>query len=120
MSIDSGDNIINGSDITARIAELEAYDPYEELSEWAADELTALRELYDDLCGIFGADAISVNNPTLVRESHFVDYARNFAEEIVGGELDILDGFIDWEGFASSLQGDYASVEFDGVTYYVR
>lgn len=58
----------------------------------------------------------------LIRDSHFEDYARQYAEDI--GAIDRNarwpNDCIDWEKAARELQMDYTSVEFDGVTYWVR
>jgi hypothetical protein len=59
---------------------------------------------------------------TLVRDSHFEQYAREFADEIGA----IPKGAtwpctcIDWTQAAEELQQDYSSVEFGDVTYWIR
>jgi antirestriction protein len=58
--------------------------------------------------------------------AHFVSvakaYAQDFAEDI--GAIDRNAGWplgcIDWEAAADELKSDYSSIEFDGVTYWVR
>lgn len=55
----------------------------------------------------------------IVRDSAFEDYARDCANglgEIGGWPYD----YIDWEKAARALQQDYAAIDFDGVTYWVR
>lgn len=59
---------------------------------------------------------------TLIRESHFEDYAQELAEDI--GAIDRDAGWplrhIDWEAAADELLIDYTSTEFDGVIYHYR
>lgn len=59
---------------------------------------------------------------TLIRDSYFEHYARDLADDI--GEIDRNAGWpytcIDWKQAAEELQMDYTSVDFDGITYWVR
>jgi len=59
---------------------------------------------------------------TLVRDSFFEDYAREMAGDM--GAYDPDAGWphscIDWERAARELRMDYTSVDFDGVTYWIR
>lgn len=59
---------------------------------------------------------------TLIRDSYFEDYAREFAEDI--GALKDSDhwpcNYIDWEKAVRELRMDYSAVEWDDVTYWVR
>jgi len=117
--ITSNDDIIDSRDVIARIEELE-----EMIREGVDDtdddraELTALRALAEQ--GQYVDDW--TYGATLIRDSYFVDYAKQLAEEI-----DAIPEFptwptmhIDWEAAADELQADYTDVEFDGVTYWVR
>src|SRR4051812_23122969 len=87
------------ADDVARVAEIKA--DYGELAE-------EIRELEN--AGIedwsYGA--------TLIREDHFEDYARQFAEDIGAINSDASWPYtcIDWERAARELQMDYTSVEF--------
>jgi hypothetical protein len=58
----------------------------------------------------------------LIRDSYFETYAREFAEEIgaIPNDAAWPCTCIDWEQAARELRMDYTSVEFDGVTYWVR
>jgi hypothetical protein len=134
--IDNDADFINASDIPQRIAELQGADCGSELEGddgcdnvntcpscygEAEEELAQLTDLMDTLKDIYGsARNVDMNNPTLIRESYFGEYARKFAEDMIGSELGILDGFIDWEGFTSYLQTDYTDIDFGGVTYWVH
>jgi len=72
---------------------------------------------------------------TLIRDSYFKDYVMELADEIgvfqrqpdrystgKGEDLTNVWPFscIDWEQAARELQMDYTSVDFDGITYWVR
>lgn len=59
---------------------------------------------------------------TLIRDDHFEDYARQLAEDIgaINPDASWPNNCIDWERAANELQVDYTSVDFDGVTYWVR
>lgn len=60
---------------------------------------------------------------TLVRDSYFQEYAEELAEDT--GAINPQNNSwplycIDWEQAARDLKMDYTSVEFDGVTYWIR
>lgn len=59
---------------------------------------------------------------TLIRDSYFEDYAREFADDIgaVNSEAKWPNSCIDWEAAADELKQDYTSVSFRGVDYWVR
>lgn len=59
---------------------------------------------------------------SLIRESHFVEYARQFAEDVglVSRRRSWPSNHIDWEAAARSLRMDYFSVDFGGVEYLIR
>lgn len=101
----------------AREAVTEAEDDFDSDER---DELKQLRELAEEADG-YASDWR--HGEVLIRESYFEDYARETAEDMYGKELrDSVWPFscIDWTEAAEQLQQDYSSVEFGGVTYYVR
>lgn len=144
-------DLIDSQDIIARIEELEelgtavedardAYDAaehdgatdselaklqavvdaaYEDYGRPEADELATLRNLADEASG-YCSDWLY--GTMLIRESYFVEYAQDLAEDI--GATSHNDnwpyGHIDWESAADDLRHDYTDVDFDGVTYLVR
>jgi hypothetical protein len=59
---------------------------------------------------------------TLIRDSYFTTYAQELAEDIgaVSKDMQWPLLYIDWEKATEELQMDYTSVDFDGVTYWVR
>ena len=84
-----------------------------------ATELIALRALQDDAEG-YSPDWR--NGATLIRDSYFEDYARELADDIgaINADATWPNSCIDWEKAADELKQDYTSVEYDGVTYWVR
>jgi hypothetical protein len=83
------------------------------------EELKALLSLQED------AEGYSEDwryGSTLIRDSYFTDYAQELAEDIGAIKSDATwpNNCIDWDQAARELQMDYTSVEFDGVTYWVR
>ena len=90
------------------------------LSEWDADngdELKALRDLMEEA----GSSPDWEYGESLIRDSYFTEYAQQLLEDC--GELPPdLPSYIeiDWEATARNLRVDYFSVDFDGVTYWIR
>lgn len=97
------------------------------IHEWVGDnehEFNTLKELLDDLAG-YGGDHQWRGEwypVTLIRDSHFRDYAETLADEI--GAMDSNAGWpmncIDWDEAAKQLKMDYSTVEFGEVTYWYR
>jgi hypothetical protein len=143
MTIDRYEDIIDSREIEERISEIELeatgrweaeYDPngegvsygeladvdhYAYLDDEDAEELRSLRAL-----ALEGASVSEdwTYGATLVRDSYFVTYAQEFADDIgaVPDDLSWPASCIDWDKAAWELRMDYSSVDFDGVTYWVR
>lgn len=84
-------------------------------------ELKALKALADEAQG-YCSDWR--HGAGLIRESHFKDYAQQFAEDIGAIKADASSQWpytcIDWEKAARELKMDYTEVDYDGVAYLVR
>ena len=65
-------------------------------------------------------DQVSDSDSYFVRDSYFVQYARELADDLVFGVPSWPFNYIDWQEAADELQQDYYDVDFDGVTYWVR
>lgn len=119
--ISNRDNILDSRDVIKRIEELEGCIDEDKPEENDADdvaELKALKALAEE-----GEGSPDWNHgETLINESYFEDYARELAEET--GAIDSKAGWplhcIDWGKAADELKADYMSVDYDGVTYYIR
>lgn len=124
-------DIIDSRDVIARIDELvEERDSYIEDNEgetpdWVehypdeAEELTALEELASEAEG-YAPDWH--HGETLIRDSYFVEYAEQLADDIgaVNSEAGWPNSHIDWDAAADDLKQDYTAVDFAGETYWIR
>jgi hypothetical protein len=135
------DDTIDSRDIEERIKELREeldidengepneYDEGDEKPEALADdvrdeleeELRELLELKQDIEDASG-DRCEYGI-TLIADSYFEDYAREYAEDIHGSALSEAAwpfDSIDWESAASGLRRDYTEVEWGGYSFWVR
>lgn len=89
------------------------------LLEDEAEELEALKALAEEAEG-YAADWR--HGEALIRDSYFVEYAEQLADDIGAINRDALWPIchIDWEAAAESLKQDYTAVDFDGATYWIR
>jgi hypothetical protein len=133
------DRMLDARDLAARYEELkdesdrleEALDEAEEPEDIVAAqlELDAWREdnesEFDELDGldseVGGLSRLAENEPILVNDSHFAEYAEELCED----RGYISSGFplwieIDWEATADNLKADYASADLGGETFWYR
>ena len=94
------------------------------LDDGETEELETLEALLDELKGCggdeqWGGDWYPL---TLIRNSHFEEYAQELAEEcgMVNADARWPNNCIDWEKAARELQWDYSAVDYDDVTYWYR
>jgi hypothetical protein len=114
----NSDDLIDSRDVIEAIAWLtEEPEEGEELE--VDDDLEALKALAEE-AEQYAADWRY--GEVLIRDSYFKEYAMDLADSI--GAIDSNAGwplsYIDWDDAADALRSDYTSVEFDGVTYWVR
>ena len=120
QAFSNNDDTIDVRDIIARVEELES----EQSDDGEKEELETLTELLDELKGTGGDEEWRGDwyPLTMIRDSHFEDYAQELAEEC--GDLNRKPRWpytcIDWEKAARELQYDYTSVDYNGTTYWVR
>ena len=90
-----------------------------ELPEEEAEELKALQELAEEAEG-YCPDWH--HGAPLIRDSYFTEYAKELAEDcgMIPSKRSWPMNCINWEAAAEELRGDYTSVDFDGVEYWVR
>jgi hypothetical protein len=85
------------------------------------EELRILEALAEEAEG-YAADWH--HGEALIRESYFETYAQQLADDLGYTGSGKTDHWpftcIDWEQAAEELQQDYTSVDFDGVTYFIR
>lgn len=134
--VNNDQDIIDSRDLTARIEELEG--EIAELEEERADPDTdedrkdeirgELEIMKADLEALkeFAAEAESSPDfwygETLIRDSYFVEYAQQLAEDIDAIQKDAHwpMQFIDWEAAAEALKQDYRIADFNGEIYWIR
>lgn len=115
--VDNTADVLDSREIVERVAELR---DSERLSEAERAELGLLDSLLAELRDV--GDDSPEDGLTLVRDSYFVEYAQELAEEmgVVPSEYTWPVSCIDWAHAARELRMDYTPVEFGGVTYWVR
>ena len=133
------DHVLDARDLNERYEELKAeLDKLEEtLDEAEAPEdivaaqleLDAWREEnereFDDLDGldseVGGLGRLADNEPILINDSHFAEYAEELCEDcgyISSGFPSWIE--IDWEATADNLKADYASADLGGEMFWYR
>ena len=119
MSIDNTQDIIDSRDIIERIEELEGLGPWADENPEEAEELDQLQNVAAQASG-YAPDW--EHGEALIRESYFQAYAQQLAEDcgMVNPDAEWPNNHIDWEAAAEQLKVDYAAVDFDGITYYIR
>lgn len=135
IEISNSDDVIDFRDVIERIEQLEELeqpgsvdtgnpDDADQDQDTLFAELATLRALAEECKGNGGDEQWRGDwyPITLIRDSYFRDYAEELADDIGAIDKDASwpCNFIDWDRAANALQQDYTSVEFDGVTYWVR
>lgn len=93
------------------------------LDEWNADygdDYKALKEFCEEAEG-YASDW--KYGETVIRDSYFTDYAEELCKDIGDMPKELpwyIANHIDWDGVADELKADYTSIDYDGVTYWVR
>jgi hypothetical protein len=117
------DDIIDIRDIIERIEELEDSEDGVVMAPHDVEYRT-LYALMENLKGDGGDERWRGDwyPVTLIRESYFVDYAQELAEETgaVNPQAHWPNNCIDWDQAARELAHDYTPVEIEGVTYFYR
>ncbi len=142
IEVNNGMDVIDSRDIIARIEELESelQEAYEDegntenktFEEWlddmagsdngtfeeAAKEYQSLKALENEAKD-YSSDW--TDGAALIRDDYFEEYTEELLKDIGDLPRD-LPGYIviDWAATADNIKQDYTSVEFDGVTYWVR
>src|SRR5262249_45105724 len=111
--VEQGETIGNYHYWVAKLDDGDAFESSEDALEYAN-----LKALADEAEG-YSPDW--TYGSTLVRDSYFTTYTQELCEDI-GDVPRNLPSYIeiDWEATARNIRQDYTSVEFDGVTYWVR
>lgn len=149
--ISNSEDILDSRDIIARIEELESLredwqadnelpeyidtetTTDETINQWSEEQLNKWVEWEESEEGQELKTLLKVQEQaegysdwrygeTLIRDSHFEDYARELAEDLGYIKRDVQWPYtcIDWERAANDLRMDYTSIDFDGVDYLMR
>jgi antirestriction protein len=115
-SIDNTEDVIDSRNVIERLEELEN-DPGDEDT---AEELAQLRKLHEEGEQTFGREW--ENGVGLIRDSYFMQYAQEFADDVGAIDKDAIwpVKHIDWEAAASELRQDYSQIDFNGEVYWGR
>lgn len=109
------------NDFCEEVDPLTAEFSYEDFADEYPEKFAEMRAL-QDLIGQAEGYGDWQYGATLIRDSYFVEYAQELAEDI--GAVNPSAGWpnnrIDWEAAADDLKMDYVSLDFDGVTYWMR
>jgi hypothetical protein len=104
------------SDLEAQLEAVREDDPEAKLDKADMDRLKELTDLEGELGDL---EMKARDEPTLIHDADFEDYARQFHEDINGkGVTGWPYDYIDWKAAAEALQQDYSSVDFDGDTWW--
>lgn len=122
-TLDLSADIIDVRDIIARIEELEpdvdAIGEGEHIAEWKA-----LTYIMANIEGLGGDEKWRGHwyPLTLIRDSHFRDYAEELADDcgLIPNDAKWPMNCIDWEHAARELRYDYSAVDIEGSTYWTR
>lgn len=105
------------------LVECDIHDTTVALDDEETERLVALTSLDNQLfCNL---DEYGRNEPTMIAEHEFEEYAREMARDVGWlsehtEETNPLMSHIDWAGWAEDLKSDYTEVEFDDETYLIR
>ena len=124
---DHDSDVIDSRDILERVAHLSQLrvpgpvdlgDDNEQSQDDLFAELAELEELIEQLEQVGEPEG----GLTMIRDSYFKEYAQELAEDI--GAIPANNAWpctcIDWDQAALELQMDYTTVEYSGITYWVR
>lgn len=120
-TLDLSADVIDVRDIIARVEELDAEKP-NELHKWADNkEYAALLDILDELKGNGGDEQWRGDwyPVTLIRDSYFIDYARELLEDC-GDIPKNLPHYIaiDWKKTAINIRQDYSHISLDATYWY--
>lgn len=126
--ISNTDDVIDSRDIIERIKHLEERESITEAGEAVHSDDTLTEDERAELDALRKLESEANGSPdwkygeALIRDSYFTEYAQQLAEDcdMVPRDLKWPCNCIDWEKAASELQYDYYTVDFDGVTYWIR
>ena len=120
-TLDLSADVIDVRDIIARVEQLDPEYSNIKLTDDEAAELAALQAILDELKG-YGGDEQWRGDwypVTLIRDSYFIDYARELLEDC-GDIPRNLPHYIaiDWKKTAINIRQDYSHISLDATYWY--
>jgi hypothetical protein len=92
-----------------------------ELDAWREDNESEFDELDGLDSEVGGLSRLAENDPILVNDSHFAEYAEELCKDCGYISSDFPSWIeIDWEATADNLKPDYASADLGGKTFWYR
>lgn len=133
----AGLDVIHGSELVARLRELESdiedleqdadgNDRQGELTQREKDELHELREELDKIEGLIqeieGYSGDRIGDVALYADHYFPEHAKQYADDVHDLERQTRWPFnhIDWRAAADDLKADYTSIEIGSTEYWYR
>lgn len=125
-----GEDLINYTDVTARIAYLEAHDCHDPVPDAegcasvdacpscygeAGEELAALREL---AAGMEPANEAG-GRASAIRDSYLETFVRDEADDITGIGETYLASYVKWDELTADRAGEMEKTTFRGTAYYI-
>jgi predicted nucleic acid-binding Zn-ribbon protein len=147
--ISNSDDIIDSRDVIKKIEELESdledveeeietlkdemreaetEDEEADLESQLEDKIAEADEIRDELKPLLDLQREAEgycewrDGAALIRDSYFKEYAEQYADDVgaINREAHWPNCHIDWEAAAEDLKSDFTSVDFEGVTYWIR
>ena len=125
-----GEDLINYSDVTARIAYLESRDCHQPdreeypcagwydcptCDEASERELTSLRDLEEAMRPANEAS----DRATAIRDDYLETFVRNEADDLVGDGLNFLESYVKWDELTADRAAEMKEITFGSTTYYI-
>lgn len=109
-----GDEYLDLRDIITRYDTEVGADGQEQDTEYIEQAEALFADYYGDY------EEAAQNEPSLILEREFTNYAMEFAYDIGAADRDAMWPPIDWDHAAEELKMDFTEVEFGGHTYLTR
>lgn len=122
MEISNTTDILDSRDIIIYINELVGVENRLDQLNWSEYDVTEFETLSKfNEEGKMCFNSTWEDGITLVRETHFRDYAYEYADEIRSSHLmEWPFNHIDWDSATEQLKMDYTEICFGNVTYFAR
>ena len=123
MTFDSNEDMLDLRDLVKELDDLRGLEDMADEDD--RSELERLESIEAALKSDLGTDDLAgyaEDEPTLIRDSYFEEYAQELADDIGAIDKDARWPLthIDWEAAARELKYDYSAVDIEDVRYWIR